>query len=350
MDDNAKNKRLSDMTVNELEDVVNKIIDKPLKHEVTYGNVRNTMWNSITAALAQVAVMGAFLGVLFVPAFYQQLRNEGENKGKVARLHINGTIGRSNGYGNTDANKIVGYFDNATASGVSAYWIIINSGGGYVYPSKEIADKVLEVRAGKDGTLGTLDDIPVVMQIKDIGASGAYMIAATGERIFADETSLVGSIGVRMDYLEYSELARNLGIKPVSISKGKYKTIGNPFKEMTEEEKKVLDQHIETAYRMFITHVAKNRTMKEEDVEKVATGWVYYGSEAKEHHLIDEIGDARAVEEYLKRKIGKNGIYFQDYKEIPSFFESLAVRFGESVGKSLAQTLKNENEREYVLK
>ena len=334
------------MTVGELEQVINTLVDKPLKHEVTYGNARNTMWNTLTAALAQVAVMGAFLGILFIPAYYQQLRNEGEDKGKVARLYINGTIGRNNGYGNTDANKIVGYFDNAKENNVSAYWIIVNSGGGYVYPSKELSDKVLEVRAGKDGTLGNKDDIPVVMQIKDIGASGAYMIAATGERIFADDTSLVGSIGVRLDYLEYSELARKLGIKPVSVSKGKYKTIGDPFKELAEEEKKILDQHIETAYRMFIRHVAKNRNMKEEDVEKVATGWVFYGGEAKEKNLIDELGDARAVEEYLKRRVGKTGLYFRDYNEIPGLFESMAIQFGESVGKGFFQTIMQESKKE----
>ena len=263
-------------------------LDKPIQLEVTYGNVRNTMWNTLQATLMQVAIYGTVLGMLFLPSYIGNINING-TKGKVAKMYVNGTIGRDSGYGNTDANRMIEYLDSAKNSNASGYWFVINSPGGYVYPSKEIADKVLEVKAGKDGILGNEDDVPVVMQIKDMGASGAYWIACTGDKIYADETSLVGSIGVKMGYLEISELLKKIGVKPVNIHAGKYKDMGNPYNEITDEQKKLLEDHINVAYKMFVSHVAKNRNMKYEEVEKLATGWIYYGDEAKKNKLIDEM-------------------------------------------------------------
>ena len=316
---------------------------EPLQVQLNTGTPANTAWNTIQATLTNLAIYATFIGLFLMPSCMNKMQSP---HGRVARIPLNGTIQRG---GSANADKIVRYLDTVKTDGSTAVWMVINSPGGYVYPSKEIADKILDVRAGKDGILGTADDIPVVMQIKDIGASGAYWIAATGERIFADEASLVGSIGVRMDYFEFSELLKKVGVKSVEIHKGKYKTMGSPYRELTDEERKLLEQHMDVAYKMFIGHVAKNRKMKYDEVEKLATGWIFYGSEAKERKLIDEIGGDKAVEDYLKKKVNTEKLYYVDYQEQPGFFDGLASKMGESIGRGLTETI-NEDIKDKVIK
>ncbi len=308
--------------------------ENPLKLQLNTGTPANTAWNTIQATLTNLAIYATFIGILFVPSCMTKMESP---KGRVAKIQLNGTIQRS---GSANADRIINYLDSAKND--AAVWIAVNSPGGYVYPSKEIADKVLEVRAGKDEKIGTSDDIPVIMQIKDIGASGAYWIAVAGEYIVADEASLVGSIGVRMDYLEFSELLKKTGIKPVEIKKGKHKTMGSPYRELTEDEKKLLEDHIDVAYKMFITHVAKYRNIKYEEIEKLATGEIFYGIEAKDKRLIDAIGGEKAVEEYLKKRLGIDKLHYVDYKHQPGLFDAFASKMGESIGKTFVKTLGEE--------
>ncbi|GAH92230.1 unnamed protein product, partial [marine sediment metagenome] len=113
-----------------------------------------------------------------------------------------------------------------------------------------------------------------------ICASGAYYIASATDWIVANEASSVGSIGVIMQFPNYQGLYEKLGIKTETFTKGKYKDLGSPARGLTDEEKRLIDKELEVVYQQFIRDVAKGRDMTEKNVEELATGFVFVGSES----------------------------------------------------------------------
>jgi len=162
--------------------------------------------------------------------------------------------------------------------GVKAILIRVNSGGGSAAASQEIYEELKKV------------DKPVVVSISDICASGAYYIACASDVIVANRSSSVGSIGVIMQIPNLEELFDKVGIKYTTIKQGKYKDIGSSDRPLTEEEEELLQNQTEKVYRQFISDVAEERNMTIEEIEELATGWIYIGTEALELGLIDEIG------------------------------------------------------------
>jgi len=155
----------------------------------------------------------------------------------------------------------------------------INSPGGTVVASKEVATAV---KAAKK---------PTTALIKDIGTSGAYWVASAADTIVADQLSLTGSIGVTASYLEFSKLFDEYGITYESLTTGKYKDIGSPFKELTADDESVLQKKLEKIHNAFVKEIANNRDLPEETVQQLATGIFYLGEEAYELGLIDHLGN-----------------------------------------------------------
>jgi protease-4 len=124
-----------------------------------------------------------------------------------------------------------------------------------------------------------------------VGASGAYMVAAQSKEIWATGASSVGSIGVILQLTEYPELLKKLGITQFSVTAGKYKDAGAPYRSMTATEKAMLQESVDIIYGQFVDWVAKGRKMPRQKVLELATGWVWPGSKAKELGLVDHIGN-----------------------------------------------------------
>ena len=142
--------------------------------------------------------------------------------------------------------------------------------------------------------------------------------------IIADEMSILGSIGVISQYIEISGLMEKYGIQAETIKSGKYKDTGSMFREMTDEERKILQGKIDTIHYYFINEIAVNRNMTYEQVEELATGMIYLGVEAKESGLVDEIGDMSTAEEMIKKQLNVTEVQIIEFKETPGFLESLA--------------------------
>lgn len=175
---------------------------------------------------------------------------------------------------------------------IKAILLRVNSPGGTAASAQEIYEEVRRVEK------------PVVVSIADIGASGAYYIAAGADQIVASRASLVGSIGVIVQIADFRELYKKLGIDYVVIRQGKFKDLGNPARALTEEEKEILSAQSRVVYEQFISDVAKGRGMAEEEVEKLATGLVYPGTEALDMKLVDELGNYRDAVD-LAAELGK---------------------------------------------
>ncbi len=138
---------------------------------------------------------------------------------------------------------------------------------------------------------------PVVACIRGVGASGGYMIACGAHRIVAAPGSVVGSIGVISVRPALERLLERAGVG-VNVNKsGKYKDLGAPWRETTEEEEEKIQQLIDGMYDSFISVVADSRDMPEERVRELATGEIYLAPRAAEVGLVDEVGDLdRALE------------------------------------------------------
>jgi protease-4 len=166
----------------------------------------------------------------------------------------------------------------AQQRGFRAVIFEINSPGGAVVASKEIADAIKE------------SGLRTVAWIRDIGASGAYWVASVCERIVADPCSGVGSIGVIGQHIEVSELMKKYGVRYEGFKSGEFKDMGVPFRKTTAKEKKVIQDHIDELHKFFVNQVAANRGIEPRTLGKYADGRVFMGEEAKRIGLVDFLG------------------------------------------------------------
>jgi len=176
-------------------------------------------------------------------------------------------------------------------------------------------------------------EVPTVCRIRDIGASGAYLASLGCDQIIADQVSLTGSIGVRASYLKFTGLMDKLGISYVNISSGEYKEAGSPFRNISEEEKEILQEKSDTVHEHFKQFVDENRNLSEEQLEEASTGEAFLGKEAKELGLVDELGGRKSSVVTAEEMTGKELQVFR-VREAPSFdLLSVLSPFGMSVSE-----------------
>jgi len=168
----------------------------------------------------------------------------------------------------------------------------INSPGGAPVGSHEIVKAIKSMKK------------PKVSVIRDVGASGAYWVASSTERIFADEMSVTGSVGVLASYLNFYKFLDRYNITYQRIVGGEYKDISSPFTELTDQERLELDQKVSLLDTFFLDDVTKNRNLTREQRSVISTGIFYIGIEAKDLNLIDEFGGEKEALAYLKEKTG----------------------------------------------
>ena len=166
---------------------------------------------------------------------------------------------------------------------VKAIVIHVNSPGGGVAASEEIYREVKRIRDEKKKR--------IVASIETVGASGAYYVASATNKIYADKGSVVGSIGVIAEWVNYGQLMRWAKLSPITMKTGEFKDTGNPTREMTPAEHEFLQGLIDNMCTQFIRAVAEGRHAKEEDIRAIANGKVWTGEEAAELKLVDQIAD-----------------------------------------------------------
>ncbi len=220
---------------------------------------------------------------------------------------------------------------------VKAILFEINSPGGSAVASKEIADEIARVSSNVNKT--------TIAVIREMGTSGAYWIASSTDLIIASPLSVTGSIGVISSYLEFNKLFDKYGINYRRLVAGKYKDIGSPFRNLTDEEQKILQKQLDSVHEYFIKEIAKNRNMDVEKVRKLADGLFYLGEEAQKLGLVDVLGDKETAKDILKDTLNLPDIQLVEYKKPKGFIDALFKSFskqsfnvGEGIGKSLVNT------------
>ncbi len=260
----------------------------------------------IVLGVAVVVVIGyvALLGLLFFGDGSGGTAWGGDS-GTVGVIRLDGVISADGGGsllspGGIDPVSAVEMLREADADpGVDAVVLRINSPGGSPAASWEIYQAVRDM--GK----------PVVVSVADIAASGAYYVASAADEIVAAPSSQVGSIGVILVAQDLEGLYEKVGIRYTVLTKGKYKDIGSPTREMTAEEKNVLQEQIDTVYEQFIADVAEGRPGLDADqVRELATGLTYPGEEALRLGLVDTIG---SLTDALDSAAQAAGLDVEDY-------------------------------------
>ncbi len=198
--------------------------------------------------------------------------------GSIAVVDIDGVILSAEDTEN-DLHKF------ADDDSVKAIILHVNSPGGGAAASQEIYHEVLEIREKKKK--------PIVVSIESVGASGAYYIASAADKIYANQASVVGSIGVIAEWVNYGELMKWAKLKQVTFKAGDLKEAGTPTRDPTPAEAAYLQSLIDNMHQQFIDDVAKGRKMPVSTIEPIASGRVWTGQQALPMHLIDKVGTFR---------------------------------------------------------
>jgi protease IV len=174
---------------------------------------------------------------------------------------------------------------------IRALVLRVDSPGGGVVASQELHDAVQDFR--KTGR-------PVVTSMGTVAASGGYYIAAPSDLIVANPGTLTGSIGVIMQTANVSQLLEKIGVSAITIKAGKNKDIGSPFRDMTDEERDLVQGVMDDIHDQFIRAVAEGRGRPLEEIEPLADGRIFTGRQALQAGLVDELGN-------LETAIGRAG-------------------------------------------
>lgn len=186
----------------------------------------------------------------------------------------------------------------------------VNSPGGGVVESAEIYEKILDIKKVKK---------PVYVSMGSMAASGGYYISAPADKIYASPETMTGSLGVIMQGYNYEKLAKKYGVEFQTIKSGPHKDIMSPTREMTSEEREILQDMIDNSYDQFVKIIADGRGMSEKEVREIADGRIYDGRQAKENHLIDDFGHLDDVIAAMKTDIGEKDAQVIRYTDEAGF-------------------------------
>ena len=230
----------------------------------------------------------------------------------------------------TSSPEAVEFIEKADKNpSIKAIILEINSPGGSAVASEEIANAVR--KANKT----------TVAWIREVGASGAYWVASASDYVIANRVSITGSIGVIASYLEFPGLLEDYNVTYRRLVSGKYKDIGSPYKEMTDEEKVIFQQNLDAIRDYFVSEVAKNRNLNKKDVDKIANGLFYLGAQAKDFGLVDEIGGKDEVISYIEKKEGIKAevVEYKKEKTLLDILSEVLSRQSFFVGKGIGNAL-----------
>ena len=227
--------------------------------------------------LAIAVILGTLLfaaGVGLTAAFLGRHLPLGGDR--VAVITVEGVI--------TDARDVIEQFQHyQDLPSVKAVVLRVDSPGGAVAPSQEIYQEILRFRRESKK--------PVVASMGSVAASGGYYIAAAADRIVANPGSLTGSIGVILQIPNLGGLLQKVGIKSTVIKSGERKDLVSMTRDLTEAERRILQEVLDDVHGQFIDAVAAGRHMDRTRVEPLADGRVFSGRQALELGLVDELGN-----------------------------------------------------------
>lgn len=264
----------------------------------------------------------AYITLIFVGIFQQSTNSDNSvAESHVAVIYLEGAIAN-----NQPANArdlISGLRDAFENTYSKAIILSINSPGGSPVQSGYVYDEIRRLR-------GIYPEKKLYAVIGDLGASGGYYIAAAADEIYADKSSLVGSIGVTASSFGFVGLLEKLGVERRNYTSGEHKGFLDPFVPQREDEKVFWESVLNSTHEQFIKAVEDGRGDRLVRDEKLYSGLVWSGEQALEKGLIDGLGSPAYV---AREVIQEDNVY--DYTVRPTPFEEFSKKFGVAVGQGL---------------
>jgi protease IV len=267
-----------------------------------------TFWRVVATLIAIAAIIT--IGVVVTPGG----RNTLMTSGAIARVNIEGLI-------RSDRDRVEA-LERLEKSQAAAVIVHINSPGGTTAGSEQLYDALVRLKAKK----------PLVVVVEGLAASGGYITAIAADHIVAQQSSLVGSIGVLFQFPNFSELLKTVGVKVEEVKSSPLKAAPNGFEPTSPEARAALDALVKDSYAWFRDLVKQRRGMDDALLETVADGRVFTGRQAVDLKLIDQLGDEKTAIAWLVAEKGvKSDLPVRDFKLTPRFGDLTFLRTAASI-------------------
>lgn len=235
-----------------------------------------TFWRIVAFLIAVSAIIGAGMA----------LQRSGLGGDHIARIRVDGLI--------TGSQTTIDLLRRADQASAKAVILRINSGGGTTAGSELFYNEVKRLAAKK----------PVIAVIDGVGASGAYMTALGANRIIANGSAMVGSIGVIAQFPNVTQLLDKLGVKVEAVRSSPLKAMPNGIEPTTPESRAAIEATVKDSYAWFKSLVGDARALSGEALDKVTDGRVFTGRQAVDLKLIDALGDELDALAWLRKEKG----------------------------------------------
>jgi protease IV len=238
-----------------------------------------TLWR----VLAILAIVAGVVGVVFASGGTSYVAQSSPH---VARITVGGLI-------RNDRQRLE-MLDKIGKSGAKAVIIAIDSPGGTVAGSEALYAGIRHLAEKK----------PVVAVIEGLGASGGYIVALSGDRIFAPRNALIGSVGVIFQFPNFTDLLKHIGVAVEDVKSSPLKAAPNGYEPTSPEAKAAIRSLVEDSYGWFKDLVRERRSLDDAQLQAAADGRVFTAHQALPLKLIDEIGDERSARDWLAKNKG----------------------------------------------
>jgi protease-4 len=252
-------------------------------------------------------------------------KGHGDGKGHTAVVDVAGMI--APGQPASAENVIQGLRDAAEDAGTKGIILRMNTPGGSPVQSAYVWDEIRRLKKAKP-------DLPIHAVVADMAASGGYYIASAADRIYVNESSIVGSIGVVMSNFGVVDAMSKLGVERRLMTAGDHKALLDPFSPVDPVAKQHLQGVLASIHQQFIDAVKQGRGARLKETPDMFSGLVWTGAEGIKLGLADELGDARSVAEKV---IGAKKLV--NFTPEENLLDRISHRFGTSLGRSLASAL-----------
>ena len=268
-----------------------------------------TFWRVVSVIIA-IAAIGV-VAMLASPGSHGSFASNSS----IARVNIEGLI-------RSDRERVEALERLEKSTTAAAVIVHINSPGGTTAGSEQLYDSLVRLKAKK----------PLVVVVDGLAASGGYITAIAADHIIAQQTSLVGSIGVLFQFPNFSEVLKTIGVKVEEVKSSPLKAAPNGFEPTSPEAREALDALVKDSYAWFKGLVKERRGMDDALLDKVADGRVFTGHQAVDLKLVDQLGDEKTAVTWLTEQKGvKKDLPVRDYKLSPRFGDLTFLRTAASI-------------------
>lgn len=287
-------------------------------------------------------IFGMLILLVLGTALYLFFYKAGLNSGQQRSFSLRDKIGVVNVQGIiSDSKEIVEQIDEfGEDDSIVAVVLRVDSPGGGVAASQEIYDAIIELKKKKK----------VVASMGSIAASGGLLVACAADKIVANPGTITGSISAIMHFANLEELLKKIGVKSSVIKSGEYKDIGSPMREMTPEEKVIVQDLVDDIYNQFVEVIVRDRKLPVEKVKEIADGRVFSGRKAKELGLVDDLGDMSSAVKLAGKLAGKKGKFDLIYpsKKRVSIVDLLVDEASSKIISSVKEKLESKSGLSYL--